>query len=284
MDIEKYHAQIEDIVQNALDEDLNDGDITTEILLPYRIQGSAALICKAKGILAGIDVSSLVFHKVDPLLKFNKLVSDGCEINPGDILAVVEGDIRSILKAERTALNFLQHLSGIATLTSQYVNAIKDLPVKILDTRKTIPGLRILEKYAVSAGGGTNHRLNLGDLILIKDNHIAAMRLSGYSIQDILHMARDKCPHGMLIEIEASSIQDALAASNAGADIVMLDNMKLDDMRQAVKLINRRCIIEASGGVNLDTVRKIAETGVDWISVGSITHSSSSIDISLKLL
>ncbi len=284
MDIERYWPQIEEVVHNALDEDLKDGDITTEVLFHSRVQCSAALICKANGILAGINVASLVFHKVDPFLKFNASTNDGCEINHGDILATIEGDIRGILKAERTALNFLQHLCGIATLTSKYVNSVKDLPVKILDTRKTIPGMRILEKYAVSAGGGTNHRLNLGDLILIKDNHISAMRHNGCDIRDILRIARKKCPAGMLIEVETSSIQDALEAARAGADIVMLDNMNLYDMRQAVELINHRCIVEASGGVNLNTVRQIAETGVDWISVGSLTHSSTSLDISLKLL
>jgi nicotinate-nucleotide pyrophosphorylase (carboxylating) len=187
------------------------------------------------------------------------------------------------LKAERTALNFIQHLSGIASATAQYVEAVKGLPVKILDTRKTVPGMRILEKYAVAVGGGENHRLNLSEMILIKDNHIALLRKHGLDIPEIVRLARREAPKGMRIEVETDTPEDSYKAASAGADIVMLDNMDLDSMRRAVKLVNHAAILEASGGVNLGTVRGIAETGVDWISVGAITHSFKSLDISLEL-
>jgi len=191
--------------------------------------------------------------------------------------------VPGILKGERTALNFLQHMSGVATLTAAYVRAVSGLPARILDTRKTVPGLRILEKYAVSAGGGTNHRMNLGDMVLIKDNHIAMLRRQGLGIGDIVRQARDKTPRHIKIEIETTCAADAREAALAGADVVMLDNMGLDEMRKAVALINRKTIVEASGGVNLDNIRAVAETGVDWISVGALTHSAKALDISLEL-
>lgn len=284
MDLSRYIPQIDEIVQNALDEDLKDSDITSMPLVPPHLSGEATFLAKANGILAGMEIASIVFQKVDPFLQFTKMVNDSAKIKPGDILGTVEGSIRSILMAERTALNFLQHLSGIATLTSHYVNIVKNLPVKILDTRKTVPGLRILEKYAVSAGGGTNHRLNLGDMVLIKDNHIAILRKQGLNIKDIIMLARKQCPDTVKIEIETSNTMEALEAAEAGADIIMLDNMDFKDMRQAVNLINHRSTVEASGGVNLDSVKSIAGTGVDWISVGAITHSAPALDISLKLI
>jgi nicotinate-nucleotide pyrophosphorylase (carboxylating) len=195
----------------------------------------------------------------------------------------VEGNVTGILRGERTALNFLQHLSGIATQTSLYVKAVQGLPVKILDTRKTVPGLRTLEKYAVSMGGGTNHRLNLGDMVLIKDNHISILRRQGFSIGDIVQEARNKTPKHIKIEIETTNPHEAAEAADAGADVVMLDNMNLEEMRRAVTLIGHKAIIEASGGVNMNTIRAIAETGVDWISVGALTHSACALDISMKL-
>ena len=274
---------LEDLVERALDEDLAGGDITTDPLIPPHTKGKASFMIKAPGILAGIDIARLVFMKVDPFLKFSILIQDGSKVKPGDIVATVEGDVPGILKGERTALNFLQHLSGIATLTSLFVEAVKGLPVKILDTRKTVPGLRILGKYAVSMGGGRNHRLNLGDMVLIKDNHIAILRRQGLSIGNIVRQARNKTPQDIKIEIETTSPADALEAADAGADVVMLDNMSLDQMRQAVSLINHKAIVEASGGVNLNTIRAIAETGVDWISVGALTHSAVALDISMKL-
>lgn len=274
---------LEDLVERALDEDLAGGDITTDPLIPPHTKGKASFIIKANGILAGIDIARLVFMKIDPFLKFSILIQDGSKVRPGDIVATVEGMVPGILKGERTALNFLQHLSGIATQTSLYVNAIQGQAAKVLDTRKTLPGLRILEKYAVSMGGGVNHRLNLGDMVLIKDNHIAILRRQGLSIGAMVRMARNKTPREIKIEIETSNPADAFEAAEAGADVVMLDNMDLEEMRQAVTLIGHKAVVEASGGVNLSTIRAIAETGVDWISVGALTHSACALDISMKL-
>ena len=283
MDLNDYMPLMEDLVDRALEEDAAGTDITTDTLVPAHTKGSASFLIKTKGILAGIDIARLVFLKVDPFLKFSVTIRDGNMVKPGDTAATVEGDVRSILKGERTALNFLQHLSGIATQTSLYVKAVQGLPVKILDTRKTVPGLRILEKYAVSVGGGVNHRLNLGDMVLIKDNHIAILRRQGLGVGDIVRKARDKTPQRIKIEVETTNPGEALEAADAGADVVMLDNMGLAEMREAVTLINHRAIVEASGGVSLNTIRAIAETGVDWISVGALTHSADALDISMKL-
>jgi len=283
MQLNDYMPLLEDLVEQALDEDLACGDITSNALISSHTKGKARFIIKGHGILAGIDISRLVFLKIDPFLNFSTLVKDGNQVKPGDVVAVVEGDMPGILKGERTALNFLQHLSGIATQTSLYVNAVRGLPVKILDTRKTLPGLRMLEKYAVSTGGGTNHRMNLGDMVLIKDNHIAILRRQGLGIADIVRLARNKTPQNIKIEIETINPREASEAADSGADIVMLDNMGLDEMRQAVALINHKAIVEASGGVNLDNIRTIAETGVDWISVGALTHSARALDISLEI-
>lgn len=283
MQLSEYIPALEELIERALDEDLAGGDVTSNALIPPRTQGKASFLVKARGILAGIDISRLVFNKTDPFLKFSTLITDGNRIKPGDVIATVEGDVTGILKGERTALNFLQHLSGIATQTSLYIDAVSGLPVKILDTRKTLPGLRILEKYAVSAGGGANHRMNLGDMVLIKDNHIAILRRRGLGIADIVLQARNKTPRNIKVEIETTSPIEAAQAAEAGADVVMLDNMSLDQMRQAVSLIGHKAIVEASGGVSLDNVRMIAETGVDWISVGALTHSARALDISMDL-
>lgn len=283
MNLSQHSAQIDDLIERALDEDIPGGDITTETLLSGHIHSRANFLAKSSGIQAGIEIARLVMLKVDPFLKFTLLLRDGSNIKPGDTLAIVEGDITSILKAERTSLNFLQHLSGIATTTAQYVEIVKDLPVKILDTRKTIPGLRILEKYAVNIGGGQNHRLSLSDMVLIKDNHIAILRRQGLSINDMVERARRKVGNNIKIEVESTSPREAVEAAQAGADIVMLDNMRPNEMQEAVRLINRRAKTEASGGVNLNTLRMIAETGVDYISVGAITHSTKALDISLDL-
>lgn len=283
MDLNIYMPVLEDLIERALDEDLAGGDITTDALIPPHSKGKADFIVKAHGILAGIDIARLVFFKIDPFLKFSILIQDGSRVKPGEVAASLVGSVPGILKGERTALNFLQHLSGIATQTSLYVKQIEGLPAKVLDTRKTLPGLRMLEKYAVSMGGGANHRLNLGDMVLIKDNHLAILRRQGFSIGDIVRQARNKTPRGIKIEIETTNPPDSLEATEAGADVVMLDNMSLEEMRHAVSLINHRAIVEASGGVNLNTIRAIAETGVDWISVGALTHSARALDISMKL-
>lgn len=276
--------QIEQLIEQALDEDLGYGDITTDSLIPESEYGAASIIAKANGIVAGIEIAKQVFVKVDAELKVDIITKDGTEIKPGDVIARIEGKVASILKAERLALNFLQHLSGIASETARYVHAIEGLPVIITDTRKTIPGLRSLEKYAVRVGGGKNHRMHLGDGILIKDNHLAILRRKGWNIKKIVTEARQKAPLGLKIEIEVRTPQEAAEAAEAGADIIMLDNMSLEDMRQSVQLVQGRALIEASGGITLDKVRAIAETGVDMISIGALTHSVKALDISLELL
>lgn len=276
--------QTEQLIEQALDEDLGHGDITTDSLIPESEHGAASIIAKANGVVAGTEIAKKVFLKVDPGLKVDIITEDGTEVKPGDVIARIEGKVTSILKAERLALNFLQRLSGIASETARYVHAIEGLPVVITDTRKTTPGLRSLEKYAVRVGGGRNHRMHLGDGILIKDNHLAILRRKGWSIKKIVTETRQKAPPGLKIEVEVRTPQEAAEAAESGADIIMLDNMSLEDMRQSVQLIRGRALVEASGGVTLDKVRAIAETGVDMVSVGALTHSAKALDISLELL
>ena len=276
-------AQVKRLVDLALAEDLGRGDVTTNSLIAEKKTGVASILAQEKGILAGGGVARQVFRRVDPELKVRLRVKDGAALSPGEVIATVEGRTASILKAERTALNFLQRLSGIATETNRYVKAVEGLPVRILDTRKTAPGLRALDKYAVKVGGGKNHRMNLGDGVLIKDNHRAALQSEGLSIREIIARVWQNAPAATPVEIEVSTPQEALEAAEAGANIVMLDNMSLDDMRQAVKMLRGVALIEASGKITLDTVRAVAETGVDFISVGAITHSARALDISLEL-
>jgi nicotinate-nucleotide pyrophosphorylase (carboxylating) len=276
-------AQIEKIIDSALAEDLSSGDITTELLIPSESRGRASIVVRGEGVLAGIGVAAEVFRRVDPLLQFRGLVSDGSKVSPGDVAATIEGSAASILKAERTALNFLQHLSGIATETARYVAAVSGLGTKIFDTRKTIPGLRPLEKYAVRVGGGYNHRQSLGDGILIKDNHLAALQSQGMGLGEVVEKARRDAPHALNIEVEVQSIDQARQALDAGAETIMVDNMNLEDMRYVVQLCQGRALIEASGGITLENVRAVAETGVDLISIGALTHSAKALDISLEL-
>jgi len=275
--------QIDNIIDLALAEDLGHGDVTTEALIPPELQGKASMLVKAKGILAGGEVVKRVFLRVDPTLNVEVLIKDGAKVQPGDIVATICGKVVSILKAERVALNFLQRLSGIASQTAQYIAKIHGLNVNIADTRKTTPGLRLLEKYAVRMGGGQNHRLHLGDGILIKDNHIAALRALGISLEDIVAKAKKNAPRGLKVEVEVRTTQEALDAVEAGADIIMLDNMSPDEMRRVVSLVSGQVITEASGGITLANVRTVAETGINLISVGALTHSSKALDISLEL-
>lgn len=274
---------VEQIVRNALTEDIASCDVTTEALIPFRLEGKASILVKKDGVLAGIDVAKEVFRQVDHSLRFRALCTDGAKIQKGDVVAIIEGKVASILKAERTALNFLQHLSGIATETARYVDAVSGTKAVITDTRKTIPGLRLLEKYAVRAGGGKNHRLNLGDGVLIKDNHLKALRTSGVGLGEAVVKARRRALRTVKIEVEVESVRQAREALSAGADIIMLDNMKVNDMRKVVELVQRRAVLEASGGITLDNVRSVARTGVDIISVGALTHSAKALDISLEL-
>jgi nicotinate-nucleotide pyrophosphorylase (carboxylating) len=275
--------QLDKIINLALAEDIRYGDITSQALIPNDLSGKASLLVKEKGVLAGIDVAQRVFQRVDPLLEVEILIKDGSVVKPGDNAGKISGRVISILKAERTALNFLQRLSGIASLTAQYVAKTKGTDARIYDTRKTTPGLRRLEKYAVRTGGGQNHRMNLGDAVLIKDNHINVLRATGMNIEEIVAKARRNAPAGMAIEVEATNISEAREALQAGADIIMLDNMDIDDIARAVKMAAGRAKIEASGGITLKNVRRIALTGVDMISIGALTHSYKSLDISLEL-
>jgi len=279
--ISKEH--VEQAVGSALAEDLASGDITTDSLVQSDLEGKASILVKRDGVLVGIDVAKEVFGQVDPSLHFKALVKDGAKVRKGDVVATVEGKVASILKAERTALNFLQHLSGIATETARYVDAVSGTKAIITDTRKTIPGLRLLEKYGVRAGGGRNHRLNLGDGVLIKDNHLVALRSSGVGLGEAVKQARERAPRAMKVEIEVESVKQAREALSAGADIIMLDNMNVKDMRRVVELVQGRALLEASGGITLANVRSVAEAGVDLISVGTLTHSAKALDISVEV-
>lgn len=274
---------VDKIVAIALAEDVGKGDITSEILISVDLQGRAYMLVKENGVIAGTQVVERVFHIIDPSLDVVIQIKDGAAVKNGDVPMIVSGNVRSILKAERVALNFFQRLSGIASATAEYVSKTRDLFVDIADTRKTTPMLRALEKYAVRMGGGRNHRIDLYDAILIKDNHIAALRALGMSYKEIVTKAKHAAPEGMIVEAEATTLQEALDAVESGADIVMLDNMSMMEMTRAVELIAGRAEVEASGGINLKNVRSVAETGVDFISVGALTHSYKAMDISLEL-
>jgi nicotinate-nucleotide pyrophosphorylase (carboxylating) len=277
-----YENQLNTLIDLALEEDIGGGDVTSESLIPETLQAETTILAKAEGVLAGVDLAKLVFIKVDPDLKFKVLLKDGVKLNRGDIIATVTGNARSILKAERLALNFLQKLSGIATQTNQYVDLIKDLPVDILDTRKTTPGMRLLEKYAVAMGGGRNHRFNLSDGILIKDNHLATLRTHGMTLKEIVAKAKSNAPKGIKVEVEVTNLKEVEEAVASKADIIMFDNMSPVQMRRAVKKVPAKIYTEASGGITLKSVRTVAETGVNFISIGALTHSSKALDISLE--
>jgi len=294
------------VLRSALQEDIGAGDITTRTTVPGSMQARAIIIAKASGVLAGLDIAKEVFELVDKRIKIKFSLRDGARIKKGAIIACVSGPARGILTAERTALNFLEHLSGIATLTWKIKERVKGCEVSIMDTRKTLPGLRLLEKYAVKVGGGRNHRMGLWDMVLIKDNHIkAGDRVKGIGdrrqgigyrenkIKEMVKMAREKAPKGMKIEIEVNSLREFKAALEAKPDIIMLDNMNVRAMKNATKLrnaflskpytLNPVPLLEASGNVTLKNVRKIAAAGVDIISIGALTHSSHALDMSLEI-
>jgi nicotinate-nucleotide pyrophosphorylase (carboxylating) len=268
------------LIDAALREDIPAGDITSEGLIPADARSEAILLAKEEGVLAGLAMARRVYEKIDPAVEFSEKFEDGAAIRKFDILAAIEGPTMALLKGERTALNFLQHLSGVATATRRFVDAVAGTKAKILDTRKTTPGLRLLEKYAVKAGGGTNHRLSLSDMILIKDNHL---RYVG-TVAEAVRRARAAAKPGVRIEVEAADLSQVRDALAAGADMIMLDNMALETMREAVALAAGRVPLEASGNMSLDRVRAVAETGVDFISVGALTHSAPAVDISLEFL
>jgi len=274
---------VDNIIDLALAEDISHGDVTSEALIPPELQGKASILVKDKGIVAGGEVAKRVFLRVDPSLEVELLIKDGTKVQPGDILAAISGKVTSILKAERVALNFLQRLSGIASQTAQYVAKTQGFAVNITDTRKTTPGIRLLEKYAVRMGGGQNHRLHLGDGVLIKDNHLVVLRALGMSLKDIVAKAKQNAPQGLTVEVEVNTVQEALDAAEAGVDIIMLDNMNPDEMRRVVGLLPSQVKTEASGGITLDNVQAAAKAGVNIISIGALTHSTKALDVSLEL-
>lgn len=268
----------EDAVRAALLEDIGPGDVTTESCIPAGTRARAALLAKSKGVLAGVDLAAYAFRLLDPYVEWEALLKDGDEVDgQRNIIAYVFGDARAILTAERVALNFFQQLSGVATATNRAVKLIHGTNARIVDTRKTTPGLRALQKYAVRAGGGHNHRLGLYDAVLIKDNHIKAA--GGISLA--VAAARSRIPHTMKIEVEAKQLMEVDEALAAGADIVLLDNMDLKTMKEAVDRINGRALTEASGGLTEDKLAHVAATGVDILSIGALTHSAPAMDISL---
>ena len=282
--------EIDDAVDRALAEDLGSGDPTTDTLIPPGRTGRALVVAKGEGILAGGDVAVAVWRRLDPSTRIVSILPDGSNLRPsdtesgreGDVIAEIVGDTAAILKAERTAINFLQHMSGVATETNRFVRAVGGLPARIVDTRKTVPGLRALQKYAVRVGGGSNHRRNLGDGVLIKDNHIEALRAEGAGLGEAVRRARTR--HTLRVEIEVETMAQVSEALEAGADILLLDNMTVTEMAEAVALVDGRALTEASGNIDIDNVRAVATTGVDIISIGRITHSARALDISLDLV
>ena len=279
----KFNPNIESLIDLAIQEDYISGDATSESIIDSKATGIGTIVSDEIGILAGFDIAAKVFLKIDPSLIISQFISDGSKLINGSKIASISGNLSSILIAERTALNFLRKLSGVATHTSKFVELISHTNAKIVDTRKTTPGYRNLEKYAVRMGGGHNHRQNLSDGILIKDNHIKILESDGLNISDVIRKAKDNSSHTIKTEIEVENLDDLISALNAGVDIIMLDNMPVEMMKRAVELCDGKVITEASGGVNLSSVKAIAETGVKLISVGAITHSSPNLDLSLDI-
>lgn len=270
-------------VARALAEDAAWRDVTTGALVPPDQQGQAVIVAKTAGVLAGLPVAEAVFHALDASLAFEAALAEGARLSPGQAVARIGGALSPILRGERVALNFLQRLSGVATATARLVEALEGLPTHVLDTRKTTPGLRALEKYAVQVGGGHSHRFNLADGILIKDNHLAALEARGVDIAGAIRLARLASPHTLRVEVEVTSVDQALEALAAGAEVLLLDNMELEDMRRVAGVARGRALTEASGGITLDNVRAVAETGVDFVSVGAVTHSAPALDMSLEV-
>ncbi len=279
---EKLNPQlIEEAVRRALDEDVGSGDATTAALVPPESQSKAAMVAREPLVVCGLAFSQEAYRQLDNSIQVTLLCKDGDLMEKGSTLLEVSGPTGAILSAERVSLNFLQRLSGVATITRLFVNEVAGTKVKILDTRKTLPGWRLFEKYAVTCGGAKNHRMGLHDMILIKDNHLASLHEAGpNAIAKAVDRARSSHPY-LKVEVEADTLEQVGQAVEVGADIILLDNMTNETMMEAVKMVKGRALLEASGGVNLKTVRGIAETGVDFISVGALTHSAPSVDIGL---
>lgn len=277
---EELFLRLDELIDRALLEDIGSGDRTTFTTVPEHLTASGEIFTKEPGVIAGLPVVARVFSRLDPEARTIFRVKEGSAVTAGTVLAVIEGRARSILSAERVALNFIRHLSGIATRTARMVELVKDFRAVVVDTRKTTPGLRVLEKYAVRIGGGKNHRFGLFDGVLIKDNHI---RVAG-GIKNAVQLVRENIPHTFKIEVEAKNLAEVQEALDAGADIIMLDNIPLEIMKEAVELIAGRAVVEASGGITEENVRAVAATGVDLISSGALTHSVKALDISLDIV
>lgn len=273
-----YNTQIDKIIELALSEDIGSGDITTLSTIPAETTAYGKFIAKEDMTVCGMEIAEKVFKIIDDTVEFNSFVADGAKVSKGDVLAEVSGNARSMLTAERTALNIMQRLSGVATRTAECVKMVEGTSAKIADTRKTTPGMRALEKYAVRVGGGTNHRFNLADGVLIKDNHIAAAG----GIKNAVENSRKIIPHTLKIEVEVETFEQLEEALSAGADIIMLDNMPDADMKKAVEIVAGRALVEASGNMDKRNLREVAATGVDIISIGALTHTIKAADISLK--
>ncbi|MFM1954013.1 MAG: hypothetical protein RL118_204 [Actinomycetota bacterium] len=274
---------IADVVQRALDEDAPWGDVTSETLIPVAAQATAILNAREAGVFSGADVFAAAFELTDPSIDVELLIADGERFTPGQPLARVTGSARGVLTAERIGLNFVQRMSGIATLTAEYVALVAGTNARIADTRKTTPGLRAFERHAVRCGGGHNHRFSLSDAVMAKDNHLAVLTAGGKDLTTELARVKRELPHTMKLEVEVDRVEQIAPVLTAGVDIIMLDNFDLDALREGVALIAGRAIVEASGGVNLNTVAAIAATGVDVISVGALTHSARALDLGLDI-
>jgi len=282
--MEKKDSLINDLIRLAFAEDIGDGDHTTLCSIPESAQGKAQLIIKEKGVLAGVEMAKKIFHTFDKDMKVDVFIEDGTEVNPGDIAFIVEAKVQSLLQTERLVLNVMQRMSGIATTTRKYAKQLEGTQTKVLDTRKTTPGMRMLEKEAVKIGGGVNHRIGLFDMILLKDNHVD---FAG-GIENAIKRAQNYCQEknkNLKIEIEVRNFKELEEVLNTGGmDRIMLDNFSVEDTREAVKKIARRYEVESSGGITFDTLRDYAACGVDYISVGALTHSIKSLDMSLKAI
>ncbi|MGN0476120.1 MAG: carboxylating nicotinate-nucleotide diphosphorylase [Ruminococcus sp.] len=271
---------VDDLIKSALKEDINYIDITTDNLIPQDQEGEAKFLAKAEGVLCGIDVALRVFTLIQPDFQYEVFIKDGEYVKKGDIIATVKGKTRTILKGERTSLNLLQHMSGIATMTNKIVKIVEGTNASIADTRKTLPGLRPIQKYAVTVGGGKNHRYNLSDAAMLKDNHVDA----GGGITGAVKKLRSKLGHMAKVELEVRNLDELKEALSVDVDVIMLDNMDNETMKKAVEITNGKALLEASGGITEETIRGVAETGVDIISIGALTHSVKAFDISLKIV
>jgi nicotinate-nucleotide pyrophosphorylase (carboxylating) len=278
----KIDKNISKLISSALKEDVKNGDITTKATISKSKKAIGKFLVKADGVIAGLEIAKAVFKSVDPKIKFEIKIRDGSKVKYGDIAAIVSGKAQSLLMAERTSLNFLQRMSGIATSANNYSEMVKHTKAKVIDTRKTVPGLRTLDKLAVELGGCANHRIGLYDMFLIKDNHIEVAGSITKAVEACVKFNK-KHHTKFKIEVETKNLKEVEEALTTKVDIIMLDNFEVDEMKKAVKIINGKCKVEASGGVNLDTVKAIAETGVDYISVGALTHSVKVLDISLEI-